>query len=87
MKPEFKPFPKLARLSREVIITEKIDGTNASIFITDTPDFRDPMMIGISTDNSKLLGIYAGSRTRWITPKSDNHGFAAWVEENQRSLM
>ena len=30
---EFKEFPKLARLSREIVITEKIDGTNASIFI------------------------------------------------------
>lgn len=33
---EFQPFPKLARLSRECIITEKIDGTNAQIFIDET---------------------------------------------------
>ena len=32
---EFQEFPKLARLSREVIITEKIDGTNAQIYIDD----------------------------------------------------
>lgn len=31
--PEFQPFPKMARLSREVIITEKIDGSNGQIFI------------------------------------------------------
>ncbi len=31
--PEFREFPKIARLSREVIVTEKIDGTNASIYI------------------------------------------------------
>lgn len=37
-KPEFKPFPKIARLSRDVIITEKIDGTNAQIHITDDGD-------------------------------------------------
>lgn len=30
---EFTPFPKVPRLNREVIVTEKIDGTNASIFI------------------------------------------------------
>ena len=30
---QFKEFPKMPRLSREMIITEKIDGTNASIFI------------------------------------------------------
>jgi hypothetical protein len=30
---EFREFSKMARLSREIIITEKIDGTNAQIFI------------------------------------------------------
>lgn len=32
---EFSPFPKIPRLSREVVVTEKIDGTNASILITE----------------------------------------------------
>ena len=32
---EFVGFPKLARLVRECIITEKIDGTNAQILITE----------------------------------------------------
>lgn len=36
---EFIEFPKIARLSREVIVTEKIDGTNASIFIGDDGAF------------------------------------------------
>ncbi len=31
----FVEFPKMARLSREVIISEKIDGTNAQILITE----------------------------------------------------
>jgi hypothetical protein len=30
---DFLEFPKMARLSRECVITEKIDGTNAQIFI------------------------------------------------------
>ena len=30
---DFKKFPKIPRLSRECIITEKIDGTNAQIYI------------------------------------------------------
>lgn len=30
---EFVAFPKMARISREIIITEKIDGTNAQICI------------------------------------------------------
>ena len=37
--PEFKEFPKIARLSREIIVTEKIDGTNASIFIGENEEF------------------------------------------------
>jgi hypothetical protein len=31
---DFIGFPKMARYSREVIVTEKIDGTNAQIYIT-----------------------------------------------------
>ena len=37
---EFIEFPKMARLSRECIITEKIDGTNASICITEDGQVR-----------------------------------------------
>ena len=33
--PEFKEFKKIPRLSREMIITEKIDGTNGVIYIDD----------------------------------------------------
>lgn len=36
---EFKEWPKISRLSRECIITEKIDGTNASIYIGENGDF------------------------------------------------
>jgi hypothetical protein len=42
---EFKGFPKMARLSRQCIITEKIDGTNAQILITDDGQ----MLIGSRT--------------------------------------
>ena len=33
---QFTEFPKIARLSRECIITEKLDGTNAQICITES---------------------------------------------------
>jgi hypothetical protein len=36
---EFVEFPKMARLSRECIVTEKIDGTNACIKITEDGGF------------------------------------------------
>ena len=36
---EFKDFGKIARISRECVITEKIDGTNAQIFIGEDGEF------------------------------------------------
>jgi len=65
----FVGFPKMPRLQRDVVITEKIDGTNAQIHITKDGDF------------------YIGSRKRWITPSSDNFGFAQWATENKEELM
>ena len=32
----FVEFPKIARYSREVVVTEKIDGTNGSVYVNDT---------------------------------------------------
>lgn len=40
MTEKFRPFPKIPRWSREVIISEKIDGTNASIHIDEEGNFR-----------------------------------------------
>jgi hypothetical protein len=34
--PPFVEFPSIARLSRDIIVTEKIDGTNAQVHITET---------------------------------------------------
>lgn len=36
--PEFFAYPKMARLSRECVITEKIDGTNACVYVSDDGD-------------------------------------------------
>ena len=30
--------------------------------------------------------VLAGSRSRWITPEEDNHGFAKWVKEHEDEL-
>ncbi len=42
---EFRPFQKIARLNRECIATEKIDGTNGVVCITDDGD----MLVGSRT--------------------------------------
>lgn len=66
---EFREFAKIARLSREMFITEKIDGTNGLIAIGENGEFQ------------------VGSRSRWITPQDDNHGFARWAYEHKDELM
>jgi hypothetical protein len=38
MSPDFIGFPKMARLNRDIVITEKIDGTNAQVYITEDGD-------------------------------------------------
>jgi hypothetical protein len=37
---EFKPFTKIPRLSRDIVITEKIDGTNGIIAIGEDGEFQ-----------------------------------------------
>jgi len=81
---QFEEFQKMARLTREVIITEKIDGTNAQIGIRARAPHEDlPETAVAITDD---LVIYAGSRTRWIQPGHDNFGFAAWVRDHAEEL-
>jgi hypothetical protein len=66
----FTEFPKISRYSREVVVTEKIDGTNAQVYVNDT-----------------MTEVYAGSRSKWITPEDDNYGFARWVAEHRDELL
>ena len=89
MEFEFTPFPKMARLSREIVVTEKIDGTNAQVVITKAnPDSSHPHQLDIWFDEKEqaYLTMLAGSRTRWISPHDDNFGFAAWVQDNSDEL-
>ena len=81
---DFIKFPKIARFNREVIITEKIDGTNAQIYIgCGHDDLPDAKPVGDFAE----WGVWAGSRNRWLTEKSDNHGFAKWVAHHTPTLV
>jgi hypothetical protein len=88
----FQGFPKMARFSRECLITEKIDGTNAQICIVPTTELFSAGSsypeATVVEDFSKpgSVAIFAGSRTRWIQPGNDNYGFAAWVKANATEL-
>ena len=86
---EFIAFPKMARLTRECLITEKIDGTNAQVVIYD-PILNTDAGEGFTSaadPDGKVWNIKAASRTRFITPDSDNFGFARWVWENAPELV
>lgn len=71
----FEHFPKIPRAANlQCRITEKIDGTNAQIYI---PGEGPP----------NPIGFLVGSRNRWINPDADNYGFARWAYENAAMLL
>jgi len=73
--PEFQEFKKIPRLSREIVITEKIDGTNGLIFI----------------DENNNIFAGSRNRFLWGSIQdeihNDNHGFAQWVKTNREELL
>jgi hypothetical protein len=69
--PEFVAYKKIPRYRRDIIITEKIDGTNAVIHIAES---------GVMTAGSRSRWIAPGKST-------DNHGFAQWVEDHYEELL
>ncbi len=71
---DFRSFNKIARLSREMIVTEKIDGTNGIIAIGENGEFQ----VG---SRNKWLTDELGNI------QSDNAGFAQWAIKNRDSLM
>jgi hypothetical protein len=87
VEPDFQDFPKMARLARDCIVTEKIDGTNAQIFIR--PGFAgtpNAVATWFDAESATDMVMFAGSRSRLITPDDDNFGFAAWVHANAEDL-
>lgn len=82
---EFKPFDKIARMFRTITVSEKLDGTNACIHIV-KPEV-DVSNFDLWTAQVGEYLIWAGSRTRWITPDNDNFGFAQWVKDHAEELV
>lgn len=91
---EFTPWPKTARLFRDIIVTEKLDGTNAGVHITLLgPAVSDwvqdgwPYPRGQYVVDGEVYAVQAQSRKRLIYPGDDNYGFAGWVAENAPELV
>ena len=72
MSVEFKEWPKIPRWSNEnYVITEKLDGTNGCIIITDMGDI-------FAQSRSRILDE---------TSAGDNFGFCKWVKGNKDDLL
>lgn len=88
---EFTPWPKTARLFRDVVVTEKIDGTNAGIHISLIAPWEDstnhPMEAATCGVGEDRYAVTAQSRNRLISPARDNYGFARWVHDNAADLV
>ncbi len=72
---EFTTFRKIARLSRRCVITEKIDGTNGQILITEDGKFY-------AGSRSRWL---VTPEDESLT--SDNFGFGRWALEHKEELI
>jgi hypothetical protein len=91
---EFVKFNKIPRLNRDIIITEKIDGTNAQVY---------NMILSNPTENHRndfarkgwrifdaefcSFAVVPASRNKYVTLKKDNYGFAKWVHEYAEELL
>lgn len=76
---DYPAFAKIPRLFRDVVITEKIDGSNGLISIQPYPtDGSAPCGALVGTPDGDMV-VRPGSRNRWLTPQQDNFGFAYWV--------
>ena len=84
---EFVEFPKMGRLTRDCVITEKIDGTNAQVYIVAAEELMGVESARLSVADVGQFAIFAGSRNRYITPDADNFGFAAWVRDHADELV
>ncbi len=78
-----------------MVITEKIDGSNAAIGIVELTETEyvegafPPALFAHYQDDDRFFGLYAQSRSRLITPgkSTDNYTFAQWVLEHADSLV
>jgi hypothetical protein len=91
MQPEFESFPKIPRLSRDVTVTEKIDGSNVQVVIQrlppEPPAFLHAVTQTVVYDNS-CYAVFAGSRSRWVTlPAGSPTMRMSWSSSSARGAI
>lgn len=77
--PEFHKWPKTARADSPVVVTEKLDGTNAVIWVSE-----DETEIAAGSRNRWLYTSKLG--VEYLTTFGDNYGFGAWVHRHANML-
>jgi hypothetical protein len=89
---QFQSWGSISRLFRPILITEKIDGSNAQVNVIpdEWVDYDSIPIIeahGIPVDTEYCKGyLLAGSRKRYVNKQNDNYGFANWVSNNADEL-
>lgn len=86
---EFTAWPKTSRFFRDIVITEKIDGTNAAvgIKIVESPEIGDDNVLAYTEVGGDWHAVYAQSRNKLIKLGQDNAGFAGWVTAHAEELV
>jgi RNA ligase. len=72
--PPFEAFAKIPRLKRHMVITEKLDGTNAQVYISED---KQTVLAG---SRNRWLAVTDDKR-------DDNYDFAAWVKNHRDELV
>ena len=84
----FEAFPKISRLSRPIIITEKLDGSNGQLYIQNHEEFDVENGYDAEKDANTICGndwvMCVGSRKRWLdaSKQGDHFGFFKWATAN-----
>ncbi len=89
--PEFEEFPKMPKWDNmELVITQKMHGTNAciNIYCKHCAKMGHTIVIGQKCEcTTPDYGLICGKRTAWITTQSDNFGFALFCYVNKDELI
>jgi len=89
----YPEMEKIPRWNREVVITEKVDGTNGLIGVVhiDSPESaaigHQKYALGYSPFIEEEYVVFAGSKSRWLTLGEDNFGFARFVQERVADIV
>lgn len=61
----FEPWPKIPRLNRDIVITEKIDGTNAAVIVTEDGQVGAQSRTRLITPDADNFGF-----AKWVSDNS-----------------